>query len=233
MTNPEVSVVMPCLNEAATIASCIHKAQRAMSDLRMRGEIVVADNGSTDGSAHIAVSLGATVLPVAEKGYGNALRAGIASARGTYIIFGDADDSYDFGELGRFVAELKNGCDLVTGTRLKGAILPGAMPTLHRYFGVPVLTALVNILFGTRVSDGHCGMRAFTNAAYRAMRIRSTGMEFASELLIEAKLRNLRIKEIPITYYPAGRRGHPHIRTFRDGVRHVYLMFKLFFERFG
>lgn len=227
-SDPEVSVVMPCLNEAKTIGSCISKTQASFKKHGLSGEVIVSDNGSADDSVKIAASLGAIVVHEPRQGYGNALRKGIESARGKYIVMGDADDSYDFGELHRFVAELKNGWDFVMGTRLRGTILPGAMPWLHRYFGVPALTFVLNLLFWIWISDAHCGLRAFTKYGYNKMKIRSTGMEFASEIIIQAKLQKLRVMEIPITFYPAGRNRQPHLRAFRDGLRNLRLIFGLF-----
>jgi glycosyltransferase involved in cell wall biosynthesis len=228
---PELSVVMPCLNESETIGTCVEKAMRALRDSGIRGEVIVADNGSTDGSREIAQSLGARVVPVPERGYGSALMGGIAAARGTYVIMGDADDSYDFGEIARFVAKLREGYDLVQGCRLErggGTVKPGAMPFLHRWWGNPMFSWIARKWFRTPISDIHCGMRGFNKEAHRRLGLRCTGMEFASEMVIKASLQGQRIAEVPIVLHPDGRRtGRPHLRTFRDGWRHLrfYLLF--------
>lgn len=220
----ELSVVMPCLNEAETIGTCITKAREAMRRLGVVGEVVVADNGSTDGSVEIAGSCGARVIHQDRRGYGSALMAGIDAARGQYVLMGDADDSYDFGEIDGFVDKLRAGHDLVMGTRLRGTILPGAMPWKNRYIGNPVLTAILRWLFGAKVSDAHCGMRAFTKRAYAVMDLRTPGMEFASEMVIKAAKLGLRISEVPIVFHPDRRNRTPHLRPWRDGFRHVKLM---------
>ncbi|MBN1465060.1 glycosyltransferase family 2 protein [candidate division KSB1 bacterium] len=219
-----VSVVMPCLNEHETLASCIRKAKEALQRLDIEGEIIVADNGSTDGSQKIARSHGARLVEEPQRGYGNAYRAGIAQARGDYIIIGDSDDSYDFSDIGRFYEKLRDGYDLVMGTRLKGEIEKGAMPWLHHYLGNPVLTGILNIFFRSGISDAHCGMRAFRRAAYDKMELQTAGMEFASEMVIKASLLKLKIIEIPITLHRDGRSGAPHLRSFRDGWRHLRFM---------
>jgi glycosyltransferase involved in cell wall biosynthesis len=220
---PEVSVVIPCLNEADTLAVCLQKARRALADHHIRGEIVVADNGSTDGSPDIAQSHGARVVFVREKGYGNALMGGIEAARGKWIVMGDADDSYDFGEIPRFVARLREGFDLVQGCRLPrggGRVMPGAMPTLHRWWGNPMFTWMVRNMFRAPVNDVYCGLRGFTRDLYQRLDLRSPGMEFATEMIIKSSLAGERIAEIPITLYPDGRKSHaPHLKTFRDGWR--------------
>lgn len=219
-----VSVVMPCLNEHETLGICIRKAHRALEQLGLDGEIIVADNGSTDDSVAIARSLGARVVEEPRKGYGYAYRAGIAAARGEYVIIGDSDDSYDFGDIGRFVDKLNEGFELVMGTRFHGAIEKGAMPWLHRYIGNPVLTGILNLFFRSGVSDAHCGMRGFTKSAYQRMELQTTGMEFASEMVIKAALRRMKIAEIPITLHQDGRSRAPHLRSFRDGWRHLRFM---------
>lgn len=220
---PEVSVVMPCLNEADTLATCIAKAQRALRENKIHGEVIVADNGSTDGSPAIAMRLGARLVPVAARGYGHALMGGIAAAQGRYIIMGDADDSYDFLEIPAFVEQLRAGFDLVQGCRLPsggGAIAPGAMPFLHRWCGNPLFSRLVRWWFKAPVHDVYCGLRGFTKAFYERLEQRCTGMEFATEMIIKASLYRARIAEIPITLYPDGRKAHPpHLKTFRDGWR--------------
>jgi glycosyltransferase involved in cell wall biosynthesis len=215
---------MPCLNESETLGICIKKARKTLDQLNIEGEIVVADNGSTDGSQDIARGLGARVINEPEKGYGNAYRAGIAAARGEYIIIGDSDDSYDFTEIGRFYAKLQEGYDLVMGTRMKGDISKGAMPWLHRYIGNPALTGILNVFFRSGISDAHCGMRAFTKQAYNRMELQTAGMEFASEMVIKASMLQLKMTEIPITLHPDGRSRAPHLRSFRDGWRHLRFM---------
>ena len=221
----EVSVVMPCLNEEETIGACIEKAQNTLNELGIQGEIVIADNGSTDTSVEIAERLGARVVHQPLQGYGAAYLAGIAAAAGQYIIMGDSDDTYDFTDLERFITPLRNGYDFVIGNRLKGKILRGAMPPLHRYIGNPVLTGILNLLFRSGISDAHCGMRSFTQEAYQQMELRTTGMEFASEMIIKAIKADLKIEEIPITYYP--REGESKLNSFRDGWRHLRFMLML------
>ena len=220
-----VSVVMPCLNEEETLGTCIQKAQNTLKDLDIQGEVVVADNGSTDASVEIAERLGARVVHQPLRGYGAAYLAGISAAEGQYIVIGDSDDTYDFTDLERFITPLRDGCDFVIGNRLKGEILPGAMPKLHRYLGNPVLTGILNVLFRSGVSDAHCGMRSFTREAYQQMGLQTTGMEFASEMVIKAIKTELKIKEIPITYYP--RKGESKLNSFRDGWRHLRFMLML------
>lgn len=220
----EVSVVMPCLNEAETVGHCVTKAVDTLQRLGLHGEVVVIDNGSTDGSAEIALRSGARVVNECRRGYGSALMRGAEEARAPFIIMADADESYDLSDLQRFVDGLRAGADLVMGSRMRGTITPGAMPWLHRYLGNPVLTGILNVLFRTGVSDAHCGMRAFTTDAYRRMQLQTTGMEFASEMVIKAALGGLRITEIPITLHPDGRSRPPHLRSFRDGWRHLRFM---------
>jgi glycosyltransferase involved in cell wall biosynthesis len=219
----EVSVVMPCLNEADTLAVCIEKAQRALHDNKIQGEVIVADNGSIDGSQVIATRLGARLVPVPTRGYGHALMGGIAAAQGRFIIMGDADDSYDFLEITAFVEKLREGFALVQGCRLPsggGAIAPGAMPFLHRWCGNPLFSQLVRWWFKAPVHDVYCGLRGFTKDFYESLGQRCTGMEFATEMIIKASLYRARIAEIPITLHPDGRKAHPpHLKTFRDGWR--------------
>ena len=221
--NLELSVVMPCLNEADTLESCIAKAKDAIARHEIQGEVVIADNGSTDGSQAIAERLGARVVNVIAKGYGNALMGGIASARGRFVIMGDADDSYDFLEIPRFVDELRKGPDLVQGCRLPsggGKILPGAMPFLHRWWGNPMFSFMVRTMFKAPVHDVYCGMRGFTKVAYEQLDMRCTGMEFATEMIIKTSRYKMNIAEVPITLHPDGRKAHaPHLKTFRDGWR--------------
>ena len=221
----EVSVVMPCLNEEETIGICIKKAKAALKEMGVRGEIIVADNASTDASVEIAQSLGAKVVHQPIRGYGAAYLAGISAAKGKYIVIGDSDDTYDFSEIEKFVQPLKDGSDLVMGSRFSGEILSGAMPWLHQYIGNPVLTGILNVLFKAGVSDTHCGMRAFTKEAYLKMELKTTGMEFASEMVIKAAKAGLTITEVPITYYP--RKGESKLNSFRDGWRHLRFMLLL------
>jgi glycosyltransferase involved in cell wall biosynthesis len=219
----EISIVMPCLNEADTLAVCITKALAAIDGHRISAEIIVADNGSTDGSQQIAESLGARVVPVKMRGYGSALMGGIEAARGRYILMGDADDSYDFGEVPKFLEKLREGYDMVQGCRLPaggGTVMPGAMPGLHRWWGNPMFSALARHWFNVQVNDVYCGLRGFTKEFYTGLRQRCIGMEFATEMIIKGSLYGARIAEVPITLYPDGRLAHPpHLRTFRDGWR--------------
>lgn len=215
----EVSVVMPCLNEAETLETCIVKAQRALEEARIAGEVVIADNGSTDGSVEIAERLGARVVNVRARGYGNALMGGIAAARGEYVVMGDADDSYDFSHVPRFVEQLRKGADVVMGNRFRGGIQKNAMPALHRYLGNPGLTRLGRLFFHSPVGDFYCGLRGFRKDAYERMGLRTTGMEFATEMVVKATLLHLRIAEVPTTLSPDGRSRPPHLRTWRDGWR--------------
>ena len=220
----DVSVVIPCLNEANSIGVCVSKAMEAFRVAGLRGEVVVADNGSTDGSTEIAEKLGARVVLVAQRGYGSALRAGIGAARGAFIVMGDADDSYDFSEVPRFVEKWRQGNDVVMGNRFRGEIKPGAMPWHHKYLGNPVLSSVLNLFFHAGIGDSHCGMRGFTRAVYDRMDLRSTGMEFASEFVIKAAQLGAKITEIPITLWPDKRGRPPHLRSFRDGWRHLRFM---------
>jgi glycosyltransferase involved in cell wall biosynthesis len=217
----ELSVVMPCLNEAETLEVCINKARTALEEHGISGEVLIADNGSTDGSQEIARRCGARVVDVAEKGYGSALRGGIEAARGRYVAMGDADDSYDFSQIPRFLTQLRSGADLVMGNRFQGGIANGAMPFLHRYLGNPVLTWIGRLFFKAPCGDFHCGLRAFSKDAYRRMALHTTGMEFASEMVVKASLMKMRISEVPTTLSPDGRSRPPHLRTWRDGWRHL------------
>jgi glycosyltransferase involved in cell wall biosynthesis len=210
---------MPCLNEERTVGICVEKAVRTMRELGINGEVVVADNGSTDASIEIAQRAGARVIHAALKGYGNALRTGFAEARGRYIIMGDADDSYDFTDLSRFVERLRAGADFVMGNRLKGEIKPGAMPWLHKWVGNPGLSRFLNLLFHTGAGDTLCGLRGFRRDAVPKMNLQMPGMEFAGEMVIKSAAAGLKIEEIPITLWPDGRGRRPHLRTFRDGWR--------------
>lgn len=219
----ELSIVMPCLNEADTLAICIEKAQRALRDADICGEIIVADNGSCDGSIEIATQLGARVVHVPQKGYGSALMGGITAARGRFVLMGDADDSYDFLETPKFVEKLREGYDLVQGCRLPwggGTVAPGAMPFLHRWWGNPMFTLLSRWWFKAPIHDIYCGLRGFTKAHYESLDQRCTGMEFATEMIIKSSLESAKITEVPITLHPDGRKAHaPHLKTFRDGWR--------------
>ncbi|MDQ5844098.1 MAG: glycosyltransferase family 2 protein [Acidobacteriota bacterium] len=214
---------MPCLNEADTLAICIEKAQRAFRDHGIRGEVIAADNGSTDSSREIAEKMGARVVNVEAKGYGNALMGGIAAARSRYVIMGDADDSYDFLELPKFVAKLREGYELVQGCRLPrggGLVAPGAMPFLHRWWGNPMFSVMVRWWFKAPIHDVYCGLRGFTKELYDRLDQRCTGMEFATEMIIKSSLYGVKIAEVPITLHPDGRKSHaPHLKTFRDGWR--------------
>ena len=224
----ELSVVMPCLNEADTLATCIEKAKRAVTEAGIETEIIIADNGSTDGSQEIAERHGARVVPVTNRGYGAALMGGIGASRGRYIIMGDADDSYDFGEIPRFVAKLREGFELVQGCRLPtggGTVAPGAMPVLHRWWGNPMFSAMARLWFRAPIHDIHCGMRGFTRDLFQRLEQRCSGMEFASEMIIKATFKQARIAEVPITLHQDGRTSHPpHLKTFRDGWRHLRFM---------
>lgn len=223
----EVTILMPCLNEAETLAQCIDEAQQALRQTGLTGEIIVADNGSTDGSVGIARGAGARVVAVAEKGYGSALMGGIAAAQGQYIVMGDADGSYDFNEAPRFIERLRLGDDLVMGCRLPkggGTIEPGAMPWKHRWIGNPALSGLGRVLFGVSVDDFHCGLRAFRRDAIIRLGLNSPGMEFASEMVVKAALAGLKLSQIPITLRPDGRSRSPHLRSWRDGWRHLRFM---------
>ena len=212
---------MPCLNESETVGICVRKAKHYMDSRGIAGEVVIADNGSSDGSQAIAFAMGARVISVPQRGYGSALMAGIAAARGQFVIMGDADDSYDFSALDPFVAKLRDGCDLVMGNRFAGGIEPGAMPFLHKYLGNPVLSGLGRLFFGAPVSDFHCGLRGFRREAIADLGLATTGMEFASEMVVKATLRKLRISEAPTTLSQDGRTRAPHLRSWRDGWRHL------------
>ncbi len=220
----ELTILMPCLNEAETLETCIRKARGYLEASGVKGEVMVADNGSTDGSQAIAERLGAVVVPVAQRGYGAALIAGIGAARGRFVIMGDSDDSYDFSRLDAFVARLRAGADLVMGNRFKGGIAKGAMPPLHRYLGNPVLSTIGRVLYRTPVGDFHCGLRGFSRAAILKLGLTSPGMEFASEMVMKASLAGLNIAEVPTTLSPDGRSRPPHLRSWRDGWRHLKLL---------
>lgn len=218
---PELTILMPCLDEAETLAICIDKAQDYLKRSGISGEVVIADNGSTDGSQQIAEDHGARVVAVDIKGYGAALAGGIAAARGTYVIMGDADDSYDFSRLELFVEALRNGSQLVMGNRFRGGVAPGAMPPLHRYIGNPVLSFAGRLFFKTPIRDFHCGLRGFDRQAINNLNLRTTGMEFASEMVVKATLSDLKVTEVPTTLSKDGRSRAPHLRSFRDGWRHL------------
>ena len=217
----ELTILMPCLNEAATVGACIAKARAFLERTGIAGEIIVADNGSTDGSTELARRAGARVVHVAQRGYGAALKGGIAAARGRFVIMGDADDSYDFSRLDPFVDKLRAGYPLVMGNRFRGGISKGAMPRLHRYLGNPVLSFFGRLFFGAPVGDFHCGLRGFRRGAVVALDLRTTGMEFASELVVKAALARWAIAEVPTTLQPDGRGRPPHLRSWRDGWRHL------------
>lgn len=217
----ELSILMPCLNEAETLSTCVRKAQGFLERAGIDGEVLIADNGSTDGSPELAASLGARVVEVPIRGYGAALNAGIKAAQGRFVIMGDADDSYDFSSLDEFVARLRAGDDLVMGNRFEGGILPGAMPPLHKYLGNPVLSGIGRLFFRAPIGDFHCGLRGIRRDAAVGLDLRTTGMEFASEMVVKATLYDLRISEVPIVLHPDGRSRPPHLRSWRDGWRHL------------
>jgi hypothetical protein len=217
----ELTILMPCLNEAETLEICVRKAVGYLQRSGVKGEVVVADNGSTDGSQEIARNAGARVVDVPARGYGAALMGGIAGAKGKYVIMGDADDSYDFERLDAFVEKLRGGADLVMGNRFQGGISPGAMPPLHKYLGNPVLSFIGRLFFPIKVGDFHCGLRGFSREAANSLGLKSPGMEFASEMVVKAALRDLRIEEVPTTLRPDGRTRAPHLKTWRDGWRHL------------
>ena len=224
LPEPELTVVLPCLNEARTVGACVREAREAMTKAGIAGEVIIADNGSTDGSQGLAIQSGARVVPISEKGYGHALRGGIAAARGRFIIMGDADQSYDFSHLPRFVEKLRAGDDLVMGNRFLGGVQPGAMPWKNRHFGNPVLTFVGRLFFRTGIGDFHCGLRGFSAEAYRRMNLRTTGMEFASEMVIKSVILGLRVTEVPTVLRRDGRDRPPHLRPWRDGWRHLRFM---------
>ena len=217
----ELTILMPCLNEAETVAVCIDKANDSLARAGVDGEVLIADNGSTDGSQEIAREHGARVIEVDQPGYGAALRGGIEAARGRYVIMGDADDSYDFSRLDGFIAKLREGYQLVMGNRFRGGIAPGAMPKLHRYLGNPVLSFVGRLFFRSPVRDFHCGLRGFDREAILALGLVTPGMEFASEMVVKATLNQLRLTEVPTTLSPDGRGRAPHLRSWRDGWRHL------------
>jgi glycosyltransferase involved in cell wall biosynthesis len=221
---PELSIVMPCLNEAQTVGACVEKALSYLEKHKVKGEVIVADNGSSDGSQAIALRRGARVVSVAERGYGIALSTGIKAARGKYIIMGDSDDSYDFSNLDLFLSKLREGCHLVMGNRFRGGIKPGAMPPLHRYLGNPILTAVGRLFFRSTCGDFHCGLRGFDRDAIISLGLQAPGMEFASEMVVKATISELTIVEVPTTLSPDGRDRPPHLRSWRDGWRHLRLL---------
>ncbi len=221
MKNIEISIVMPCLNEAETLAICIRKAFLFFNKEGIVGEVVIADNGSTDGSLEIAQTENARIVNIPQKGYGSALRGGIEAAKGLYIIMGDADDSYDFSNLMPYVIKLREGFDLVMGNRFKGGVKKGAMPFLHKYLGNPILSFIGRLFFKSKIGDFHCGLRGFSKEAYNRMELKTTGMEFASEMIVKASLKNMKIAEVPTILSPDGRTRPPHLNTWRDGWRHL------------
>jgi glycosyltransferase involved in cell wall biosynthesis len=223
----ELSIVMPCLNEARTVGTCVRKALAYIELHNIDGEVIVADNGSTDGSQAIAVALGARVVPVASRGYGNALRAGIEAARGSYVIMGDSDDSYDFSALESFVEKLREGYDLVLGNRFRGGIAPGAMPALHKFFGNPFLTLVGRTLYGGPSWDFYCGLRGFHRDAVLSLDLDAAGMEFALEMIAKATIRHFRITEVPTRLSVDGRDRPSHLRSWRDGWRSLRLFLLL------
>jgi glycosyltransferase involved in cell wall biosynthesis len=217
----ELSVVMPCLNERETVGVCVRKAVATLREAGIPGEVIVADNGSTDGSVEVAQAEGARVVNIEEKGYGNALKGGILASRGEYVLMADSDDSYDFSHAPRFVNQLRAGSDLVMGNRFRGGISDQAMPFLHRYIGNPLLSGIGRLFFGSPCGDFHCGIRGIRKDSFLRMDIRSTGMEFASEMVVKATLLRMKVSEVPTTLNPDGRNRPPHLRTWRDGWRHL------------
>lgn len=215
----ELTIVMPCLNESETLGTCVRKARAAIAEAAIAGEVLVADNGSTDGSIEIAEAAGARVVHVRDRGYGSALRGGIAAARGDYVLMADSDDSYEFRHLERFLHQLRAGSELVMGNRFRGGIAKGAMPPLHRYLGNPVLSAIGRLFFPSSCGDFYCGIRGFRKSSYERMDIRSSGMEFAIEMVVKAGLLGMNVSEVPTTLSPDGRTHPPHLRTWRDGWR--------------
>jgi glycosyltransferase involved in cell wall biosynthesis len=220
----ELTILMPCLDEAETLGQCIRRALKLLSDNRIDGEILISDNGSTDGSQEIAKSLGARVVYCPVRGYGAALQFGIENSEGEYVLMGDSDDSYHFDDALPMIERLRNGYDVSMGTRLKGKIMPGAMPKLNRYIGNPILTAIGKLFFKMEMSDFHCGMRAFRRDKIMGLNLVTTGMEWASEMIIKARLKGLKMTEVPITLYPDGRNRPPHLKPWRDGWRHLRFM---------
>ncbi len=229
----ELTILMPCLNEAATLEGCIRQAQQFLRDHNINGEVVIADNGSDDGSQELAERLGARVVTVPVRGYGAAIRGGSLAARGRFIAVGDADGSYDFSSLSPFVERLRAGCDLVLGNRFQGGIEPGAMPWKNRYLGNPVLSGIGRLLFGCTVGDFHCGLRAYSKEAFVGMNLQTTGMELASEMPIRAGLLRLNVTEVPTKLYPDGRTRKPHLRPWRDGWRHFSYMLRVWWNKHG
>ena len=217
----ELTVLMPCLNEVRTLGRCIEKARQYLARENVKGEVVIADNGSTDGSQALAASLGARVVDVPTRGYGAALIAGIDAARGRYVIMGDSDDSYDFSDLSAYLSQLRRGYELVMGNRFEGGIRPGAMPALHRYLGNPVLSMIGRVLYRAPIKDFHCGLRGFDRRAMLSLNLRCPGMEFASEMIVKASLHGLSMVEVPTVLSPDGRDRPPHLRSWRDGWRHL------------
>ncbi len=224
MESIELTILMPCLNEAETLATCIRKAKTFLHNEKISGEILIADNGSTDGSQQIAKEQGANLINVATRGYGAALKSGIAAAKGQYIIMGDADDSYDFQHLTDFIKQLREGDDLVMGNRFKGGIQRGAMPFLNRYVGNPILSFIGRQFFKSRIGDFHCGLRGFRRDVFQQLSLQGDGMEFASEMIVKASLNKLKITEVPTPLFPDGRNRRPHLRPWRDGWRHLRLL---------
>jgi glycosyltransferase involved in cell wall biosynthesis len=212
---------MPCLNEAETLSTCIKKAQSFLHTNQINGEIIIADNGSTDGSPTIAQQMGARVVHVQQKGYGSALMGGFEASQSPLIIMGDADDSYDFSDLSAFMEALDEGYDLVMGNRFQGGIKPGAMPFLHRYVGNPILSWIARLFFKSDIGDFHCGLRSFRKSSILSLNLQTTGMEFASEMIVKATMKDMKIKEVPVVLYPDGRSRRPHLRTWSDGWRHL------------
>ena len=228
-TKKFVSIIMPCLNEEDSVGVCVKTAIAALKKEKLAGEVIVADNGSSDNSSKVATKAGAKVIEVKKRGYGEAYLGGIKAAIGDYLILGDSDASYNFGQIPKFIKKLDRGADFVIGSRLKGKIEAGAMPVLHRFLGVPLLTFLVNLFFGTKISDAHCGLRAIRKEALKKLNLASTGMEFASEMIISAAHNKLKISEIPISYHK--RHGYSKLNPLTDTLRHLNLIFASFFRK--
>ena len=221
----ELSIVMPCLNEEKTISSCIQKSKSFLDENNIEGEVIVADNGSTDGSVNLAISLGAKIVNVNKKGYGSAIIGGVKKSKGKYVIIGDADNTYDFSNLRMFIDNLRSGDDLVMGNRFLGGIKEGAMPFKNKYIGNPILSFIGRLFYKTNIRDFHCGLRGFSRKSFDLMNLTTTGMEFASEMVVKASLLGLKTCEVPIILYPDNRDRNPHLRPWRDGWRHLKFLF--------
>ena len=222
----DISIVIPCLNEEQTIGICIKKCFNTFKKLGICGEVIVADNGSSDNSVIVAKNEGATVVHCSDKGYGNTLRTGFTYAKGEWVLMGDADDTYDFNEIELFYKNIDNNIDMIIGTRLNGNIEKGAMPFMHRYIGTPVITAIINLLYGTKISDSQCGMRMMRKSTLEHIELKTTGMEFASELIVQFAKKDFKIKEIPISLHKNLTERKPHLNPWKDGLRHLFYIIK-------